>query len=323
MVDMSIRSNLDRRPRCRVLLMLALSACGGTARSDSAQVDPVPHAREIRVVPLRGVRDLRESSAAAASRRQPSVVFTIDDSGNSATLFALDTSGADRGAWRVTGASNTDWESLSFGPCENPSRDCLYIGDTGDNRGTRPSRAIYRFAEPKASGARDTVRAEKLRYVYADRPHDVEAMYVARNGDIFLITKRPLLDSARRLRPALVFSLPARAWRDGEQVVAQLVDSLPIVPGAKPLMVITDAALSADGRHLVVRTYVQAYVFATDSVTGRINQSIAPRVCELAPLGEPQGEGVTWLTNSGRLAFTSEGRAQPLRLASCELPRED
>jgi hypothetical protein len=317
---MSIRSNLGRRPRRRVILLLALSACGGSARSDSPAADPVPNAREIRVVPLSGVRDLRESSAAAASRRQPSVIFTIDDSGNSATLFALDTSGADRGMWRVAGASNTDWESLSFGPCENPVRDCLYIGDTGDNRGTRPSRVIYRFAEPNASGARDTVRAEKLRYVYADRPHDVEAMYVARNGDVFLITKRPLLDSARRVRPALVFSLPARAWHDSERGVAPLVDSLPIVPGAQPLMVITDAALSADGRHLVVRTYVQAYVFETDSVTGRVNHAVAPRVCELAPLGEPQGEGVTWLTNGGRLAFTSEGSAQPLRIATCLLP---
>jgi hypothetical protein len=305
------------------LLALTLWACGGSARSDSATIDPVPHAREIRVVPLRGGRDLRESSGAAASRRQSSVVFTIEDSGNSATVFALDTTGADRGTWRITGASNVDWESLSLGPCENAGRDCLYIGDTGDNGATRPSRVIYRLAEPNASGARDTVRAEKLRYVYADRPHDVEAMYVARNGDVLLITKRPLLDSARRLRPALVFSLPARAWRDPERVVAQLVDSLSIVPGAQPLMVITDAALSADGRHLVVRTYVQAYLFETDSVTGRVNHAVAPRVCELARLGEPQGEGVTWLTNSGRLAFTSEGAKQPLRLASCALPQDD
>lgn len=178
--------------------MLALSACGGSARSDSAAVEPVPHAREIRVVPLRGVRDLRESSGAAASRRQPSVVFTIDDSGNSAALFALDTTGADRGTWRVSGASNTDWESLSFGPCENPTRDCLYIGDTGDNRGTRPSRVIYRFAEPNAPGARDTVRAEKLRYVYADRPHDVEAMYVARATETFS-SSRSVRCSIRRV----------------------------------------------------------------------------------------------------------------------------
>jgi hypothetical protein len=302
---------------------VTLAACSGQG-SESTTAAAVTHAQAIRIVPLRGLRDLRESSGAAASRRQPSVVFTIDDSGNSPTLFAFDTSGVDRGTWRVAGASNTDWESLSFGPCASPPRDCLYIGDTGDNRGTRPSRVIYRIAEPDATGGRDTVRAEKLRYVYADGPHDVEAMYVARNGDVFLITKRPLLDPARRLRPALVFSLPARAWGDSAPAIARLVDSLPpIAPGGQPLMVVTDAALSADGNHLVVRTYVQAYVFETDSVTGRVNHAVPPHICEIAPLGEPQGEGVTWMANGGRLAFTSEGPAQPLRLATCPLPRTD
>ena len=298
-------------------------ACGD-ARSDSAKGDPVQYARDIRLVTLSGTRDLRESSGAAASHRQSGVVFTINDSDNSATLFALDTTGADRGTWRVSGPSNSDWESLSLGPCEDATRDCLYIGDTGDNDGARPSRSIYRTAEPDAKGRRDVVFAKRLRYVYADGPHDVEAMYVARNGDIFFITKRPLLDSARLPRPALVFSLPAKAWQKETRAVAQLVDSLPpIVPGGQALMLVTDAALSPDGGYLVVRTYTQAYVFATDTVSGRINHSIAPRVCQLESLGEPQGEGVSWLNNAGRMAFTSEGNAQPLRLASCDLPQDD
>jgi len=317
---MSIRSNLGGRARYRALLALTVVACGD-ARSDSA-APPVQHARDIRRVTLSGTRDLLESSAAAASHRQSGVVFTVDDSGNPATLFALDTTGADRGTWRVSGASNSDWESLSLGPCEDATRDCLYIGDTGDNDGARPSRSVYRMDEPDAKGKRDVVYAERLRYVYSDGPHDVEAMYVARNGDMFFITKRPLLDSARLPRPALVFSLPARAWRKESRAVAQLVDSLPpIVPGGQALMLVTDASLSPDAKHLVVRTYTQAYVFATDTLTGRVNHSIAPRVCELESLGEPQGEAVTWLNSAGRMAFTSEGKAQPLRLASCGLPR--
>ena len=86
-------------------------------------------------------------------------------------------------------------------------------------------------------------------------------------------------------------------------------------------MLVTDASLSPDAHHLVVRTYTQAYVFETDTLTGRVNHSIAPRICELEPLGEAQGEGVTWMNNAGRMAFTSEGKAQPLRLASCGIPR--
>src|SRR5262245_37205871 len=45
--------------------------------------------------------DLLESSGVVASSTQPGVLFTINDSGNEALLFATDSTGADRGVWRV------------------------------------------------------------------------------------------------------------------------------------------------------------------------------------------------------------------------------
>jgi hypothetical protein len=144
-------------------------------------------------------------------------------------------------------------------------------------------------------------------------------MYVAPNGDIVLITKRPLADGNGRLRPALVFSIAAAAWRDKGIARAVLVDSLPVVPGSAPLRLITDAALSPDAKHLAVRTYAQLYVFSVGP-TGLVDHRVAPRVCNIVPLGEPQGEGVTWADNRGRLAFTSEGRGVPLMLATCPVP---
>lgn len=279
-------------------------------------------ARDISTVRLRAPRELVENSAAAMSARQPGVLFSINDSGNDPLLFALDTSGASRGVWRVLGATNVDWESASVASCAvgTPTASCVYIGDTGDNNARHPFRVIYKVREPTASGARDTISAERLRYRYADGPHDVESMYVAPNGDIELITKRPAAGGAGRLRPALVFSIGAGAWREKGFATAVLVDSLPIVPGSAPLRLITDAALSPDAKHLAVRTYAQVYVFATDQATGLVNHAIAPSVCNIVPLGEPQGEGVTWADSRGRLVFTSEGRGVPLHLATCPLP---
>jgi hypothetical protein len=94
---------------------------------------------------------------------------------------------------------------------------------------------------------------------------------------------------------------------------------LPIVPGSAPLRLITDAALSPDGKHLAVRTYAQVYIFRTTS-TGLVDHRIAPSVCNIVSLGEAQGEGVTWADSRGRLVFTSEGANAPLHLASCPLP---
>lgn len=274
-------------------------------------------------VPIRS-RALPENSAAAMSRSQAGVLFTINDSGNDAVLFALDTTGTARGEWRIRGARNVDWESAAVGPCKpGDSSSCVYIGDTGDNEASHSVRSIYRVNEPAATNARiiGSLPAERLDYAYPDGPRDVEAMYVAPSGDLFLISKRASTDAGGRLRRALVYRLAAETWSAGGRVTAERVDSLDIVPGSAPLRTITDAALSPDGRHLAVRTYMQLYVFATDSATGRVDHAVSPSVCNLVSVGEAQGEGVTWADNSGRLVLTSEGRDSPLDLVTCPLPR--
>jgi hypothetical protein len=277
----------------------------------------------VSTVPLHAPRALSENSSASMSIRQPGVFFSINDSGNDALLFGLDTTGADRGNWRVVGASNVDWEATAIGPCGPAS--CVYIGDTGDNDAMRQSRTIYRVAEPDAlppgnHSKLGQLGAEALQFRYQDTPHDVEAMYVPPNGDVVLITKRPMIVRLGHYRQALVFRLSSSLWGSSGQAVAALVDSLPIVPGSAPFRLITDAALSPDAKHLAVRTYAQVYIFATDSLTGAINHDVAPSVCDVTTLSEYQGEGVSWANNTGRLIVTSEGKKAPLHMADCGLP---
>jgi hypothetical protein len=261
------------------------------------------------------------------SATQAGVLFTVNDAGNAPILFATTVTGADRGAWRVRGARNVDWEALAPGPCSAGAgqRRCLYIGDTGDNDARYPTRAIYRVPEPAAANrpgpVQDTPAVDSLTYVYPDGPQDVEAMYVAPDGAVYLITKRPREGRAGSLRPALVYRVPASAWTRATSrrvpAEAELVDSLPaIVPGSASHRLVTDAALSSDGRELAVRTYRQLFVFPTDARTGRVRPGVAPRVCDLAPLREKQGEGVTWL-GADSLVLTSEGRGAPIHVVAC------
>ena len=311
---------------------VALSSCdrpavdGGGPRSlyvatDSMGATPT----NVATVPIRTRPSLLENSVAVVSRRQAGVFYSMNDSDNEPLVFALDTTGKDRGVWRVTNASNVDWESASLGPCGAADRasDCLYIGDTGDNDAAFSTRVIYRAVEPIAAGSpgfNGSFAAEKLSYSYPDGPRDVEAMFVAPNGDMFLITKRPLRGAGGRLRPALIYRIPTSAWGTTTPVVAQLSDSLSLVPGSAPLRVVTDAALSPNGRHLAVRTYMQVFVFATDSATGRIEHSVAPSACNIVSLGEAQGEGISWVDDRGRFIFTSEGGSSPLVIANCPVP---
>ena len=205
-----------------------------------------------------------------------------------------------------------------------PRGSCLFIGDTGDNDRKRAVRTIYRVREPLAadSGHTGRVRAARADFRYPDGRHDVEAMYVSADGTVHLITKRPLRDARRALRPALVFTLPASAWSSPDTTVAQLADSLPIVPGSARLRLITDASLSRDGRLLAVRTYGQVFVFATDTSTGRVRHELRAAVCDVSSLDERTGEGISWLPGSTDLVLTREGRRSPLSVVRCPLPRD-
>ena len=271
-----------------------------------------------------------ENSVAVTSVSQPGIIFGLNDSGNGPYIFAFDSGGVGRGMWEIVGAQNRDWEAASMGPCPgaSPEASCLYIGDVGDNESRRSRLTVYRFPEPRALTLGESTPASpspvdgvaRLDFVYADRPHDVEALWVGRDGSVFLITKRRLLDAQQRPRPALVFRVPPSAWDSSGTRTAELVDSLPIIPGERPGGQITDAALSPDGKLLAVRTYVDVFVFAVDSGSGLPRHDIPPGYCSIAALREKQGEGIGWWWDRHRLVLTSEGRSPPIYVVSCRRP---
>jgi hypothetical protein len=299
------------------LAPLALAACAGTgeSRGDStvpgsagaAQVDSL----EFTVIGEVAAAELDESSGIAASAREPGLFWTMNDD-TDAQLFALSPTGEDRGRFRLTGARNVDWESIAVGPCGETS--CLYVGDTGDNDAKRPTRTLYRVPEPpRREDGFGAARAAELTFTYPDGPRDVEAMYVSRDGAVWLVSKRPLRDAGGRHRPALVYRIAPELWteRRGETPVAQLVDSLQIIPGSSPTRLITDASLSPDGRVLAVRTYSELYLLDADPASGRPSSGAPRRVCDLASVGERQGEGIAWESQDGTFLLTSEGSVTP------------
>ncbi len=244
-------------------------------------------------------RSLDESSGLAASRAHPGVLWTIEDSGNPAALHAVDTTGRLLGTWRIQGARNVDWEALALGPCGGAT--CLYISDTGDNGARRNTVTIYRIREPAVpkGGDADTPgrigRPERIAFRYPDGAHDVEAVVVTPDEDLILVTKG-------RRETVRAFRLRQSAWSTERTAVAEDLGELGLPEGGLAGLV-TDAALHADGRLLVVRTYVAVHFFTLDE-SGVPRAGTAPTGCTILGL-ELQGEGVTWLDES-TLALSSE-----------------
>jgi len=297
----------------RPLTIVLLTALAAPAAAQS----PWTIAPPLSVVPLGTFEDttLSEASAAAASRSQPGVIWTLNDSGNAPWLYAVDTAGHTLGTFLVTGARNFDWETLTLSPC--PAGSCVIIGDIGDNPETRPGVMLYRVPEPAITpddrrqlGA--TAPADSLRLVYPDGPHDVEAIYATASGDLYFVSKG-------RSKGILLFRLPASAWVGGATATPEFVDSLPIRPDISIGQWVTDAALSPDGARVAVRTYTAVFFFAVGP-DGRLTPDRG-RECLFGAI-EPQGEGITWL-DGRRLLLTSESSSASrgtLTLLDCGQP---
>jgi hypothetical protein len=307
------------------LLLAITSGCGSrtaenTAWSptdDAATAPSAPPLGDLVRSGRFGDRRLTEASGVVASTSEPGVLWSQNDGGHAAMLFAYDSTGAPRGAVQVREADNTDWEAIAIGPC--PDGECLYIGDVGDNAAGRSDVRVWRVPTPIAT-ARVTDPATSRRIVYAGGARDVEAMWVAPDTSVWFATKRPQVDATGRPRPSQLYRVPASAWSSGSTatVTAELADSLPIVPlASRSRDWVTDASLSAitaDGRRrLAILTYGSVYVFDADPLTGKPG---APMAHCAVPPELRQVEGISWLPD-GRLTLANEGRGASLYRGSC------
>ena len=242
------------------------------------------------------VPDLPEGSGVALSRRTPGRLWAHNDSGD--VLVALDTRGTVTGRVRVSGVKVDDWEAVAVGAC--PGGSCIYIADIGDNEAERKRITIHRVPEPSTEDSvavKDTFHA-----TYPDGAHDAEALLVAPDGGLFIVTKGEtnavgLYRFPRELRPGATHQLE----RVGK----------PRASGkASETERITDGAVSPDGTWVVLRTK-QGFALhrAADLFAG--NWTDAGRV-DLKALGEAQGEGIA-IAADGTVYLTGEGggKAQP------------
>ncbi|UCF42004.1 MAG: hypothetical protein JSW43_06720 [Gemmatimonadota bacterium] len=257
---------------------------------------------------------LIESSGVAVSRRHPGVLWTHNDGGHEPWLYATNLLGEDLGHYRIAGADARDWEDIALGPCPDVPTTCLYIADTGDNLYRRREAAIYIVEEPAVlpppgKKAEGRLQAGRVRVRYPGGPFDVEALTVAPDGEVLLITK----GQQGRIRR---FRVPIGRSRD-TSVMAVDQGVLDIVPQRMLGRLVTGAAVSPSGRRLVVRTYTEIdfYWRGPDAIVRE------GRPCWLG-LREPQGEAVDFW-DEDLLVLTSEappnGRGS-IALVRCPTP---
>jgi hypothetical protein len=242
---------------------------------------PAVAAEEGEVVLVMGDQRILESSGLAVSRRHPGVLWTHNDSGDAARLFAVGGDGRVLATLRLAGVEARDWEAMAAGRDER-GRPALFVGDIGDNQGLWPEVTVYRVAEPATLGDA-TVAARRYRLRYADGPRDAEALLVDPHSNRLYV-------ASKQEAGAGLYRAPARLRSDQVNLLRRVARVPPAV---------TDGAFAADGRSFVLRDYQAAYVYAAG---GR-------RVGELALPLQYQGESITVAADGRSVLVGSEGPA--------------
>jgi hypothetical protein len=242
--------------------------------------------------PQRLPDELEESSGVAASLRAPDVYWThTDNGGRSASVVAVDQTGALVGRARIQGQRVFDTEDLASAACREGS--CLYLADIGDNYGERDTLVILRAVEPDPRSEGDLV-FQRLLLDLPDGPRDAEAIFVLPGERLFLVTKGSE-------EPVTLYRYPP-PLRPDTLVTLEAVQQLSETPRVLPRQV-TGAAASSDGSLVVLRTY-ETLLF--HRWNGSALVPIAEEgVVNLRTLREAQGEGVGFGAD-GLVALTSE-----------------
>lgn len=244
---------------------------------------------------LVGLKELPEASGVAASRRNPGIVWALNDSGDP-VIYAVDAQGTVTGRVRLTGATLEDWEAIAVGPC--PGGTCVYVADIGDNDGKRKQITIYRLLEPDATGE-SSASADALIATYPDGPHDAESLIVTSDGALYIVTKGVNESVA-------LYRFP-RELRSGSPVRLQQAAKPREARKSPNSERVTDASVSPQGEWIVLRTNRALNFHRTKELLA--GNWRAERVVDLADLDEPQGEGVTFASDTS-IVVAGEGGKQ-------------
>lgn len=255
--------------------------------------------------------DITESSGLAASRCQENVLWTHNDSGDDAYIFALDQSGNNLGTWKIANAENIDWEDIaSF---KDEAGKCfIYIGEIGDNKLRRREHAVIRVAEPtvsdatKLSSKKNSLNIDAFefaRFVYPDFDQDAETLMVEpKSGDIYVVTKRVS-------GPAGVYRIKPNFGNTETQRAEKMPEiSVPAIPNG----FVTGGDISPDGKRMVICDYTQAYEWTLPENVTQFDE-IWKQTPSSIDLGKRNGgESVCYSASGLSIFATSEGRNAPV-----------
>ncbi|MEF3280462.1 MAG: hypothetical protein K6357_05800 [Elusimicrobiota bacterium] len=242
---------------------------------------------------------INEGSTLVKSKKYD-VLWTLNDSGDTARIFAIDLSGkVIKPQWlkkyngiKIVDAANIDWEAMTY---DNEGN--LIIADIGNNYNYRTDLALYKIAEPNPFYADQSGIISKYLIRYPDQkgfppsPNDMnfdaEAIFYYK-GKLYLIAK------TRSTTIATIYRFDSlKPWDINIPQVSAKFDFKSMV---------TDAAVSEDEKHIAVLTYNYVWLFETEDKENPFSGRFYNKEISLG-----QCEGISFLNNNEIVISNEEG----------------
>jgi hypothetical protein len=175
----------------------------------------------------------------------------------------------------------------------------FWIADIGGNTTYRTAISLFRWLPGTAATA-----VTRYDLDYPDGPHDAEALLLARDGRIVIVTK------SRRIAGVYLVDAPLRAV--GRLRLAGGFDVHRVCPSCRGgSLLVTGGAVSHDGTRVALRTYDRAFEWfaPTGDVVGAILHGV-PRQIALPP--SRQGEAIAYTPDAKTLLTATERVPAPI-----------
>ncbi|MBK8000156.1 MAG: hypothetical protein IPK15_15900 [Verrucomicrobia bacterium] len=285
-----------------VLLVLGLWApLNGRAQSFAAAVD----------FGTVTTPEITEASGIAASRQNPGVLWTHNDSSFAGSIFALSTNGTYLARYYIPSVFFGNFEDIAIGPGASPEHHYVYLADIGDNFATRPSVRVLRFPEPavypyfsNSPPVLPLTAVQEIELTYPDKPYDAEALMIdPLTGDLFIATKET--NSAR-------IYMTTRAKMDaGGPIQLTFVRELSSGNGLRS---VAAGDISFDGRLICMRRNGRAWTWArsaSQTVSNALASTGTTQPVATAP-EDLNGEAIGFHATGLGYFTISEGSQQPI-----------
>ncbi|HBJ35221.1 MAG TPA: hypothetical protein DDZ51_10795 [Planctomycetaceae bacterium] len=260
----------------------------GSGKFDSASVATLENA------------SVTESSGLAFSNLSSDLLWTHNDSGDSARLFAFDRNGKTTGGCELAAVDATDFEDMASFVQDSVAR--LVVADVGDNGSVRPFVSLYFFDEPPPDQQTTVKGWTRIDVRYADGPRDCEAILVdVRRGVVTLITK-----SFLPVASVYELPLPKRVRHNGDATAAEAQVLARVA--ALPIPLVTAADHDPAAGDVILTNYFQMFRYAGDQNDKAWWQS-TPTAIDLPRLKQIEAVAVD---RNGDVWVTSEASPTPL-----------